>query len=39
VADPGFDLTGGGRKSLKLLTVEVKSHFSVFLPCFYYNYA
>ena len=43
VADPGFDLRGrglcqrggGGRKSFEVLTVEVKGHFSVFLPYFY----
>jgi len=30
VADPGFDLrggVGGGRKSLKVLTVQLKCHF------------
>jgi len=43
LADPGFDLRGGvdfvkgggGRKSLKLLKVEVKVIFSVFWPYFY----
>jgi len=44
VADPGFDLwgarrvdfvNGGGRKSLKVLKVEVKVIFSVFGTYFY----
>ena len=42
MADPGFDLRGGvdfvkgggGRKSLKVLKVEVKVIFSVFLDVF-----
>ena len=39
VADTGFDLGVGGRKSLKVLKVEVKVIFSVVWQYFYYNYA
>jgi len=29
---------GGGRKALKVLTVEVEVIFSMFLPYIYYNF-